>query len=43
MIEYFKSNKRNYTEIKAMIEETKKKENEGFGKEIVKIALEARD
>ena len=43
MIEYFKNNKQNYTEIKAMIEETKKKENEDFGKEIVKAALEVRD
>jgi len=43
MIEHFKSNKQNYTDIKAMIEETRKKDNAEFGMQIVKAALEVRD
>lgn len=43
MIAEFKSNKQNYTDLKAMIEETKKKDNHDFGKQIVEIALEVRD
>ena len=38
MIADFKSNKQNYTDIKAMIEETKKGGNADFGLAIIKAA-----
>jgi len=43
MREDFINNRQNYTEIKTMIEETRKGGNQGFGKEIVKAALAVRE
>ena len=43
MIADFKSNKQNYTDIKTMIEETRKRDNESFGQEIVNAAQAIRE
>ena len=43
MLEHFKSNKQNYTDIKTMIEETKKKENETFADDVILAAQAIRD
>ena len=43
MIADFKTNKQNFTDLRTMIEETKKTENCGFGLDIVKVALEIKE
>ena len=43
MIDDFKQNKQNYTDLKTMIEETRKKDNQNFGQEVVKAAQAVRE
>ena len=43
MIDDFKQNKQNYADLKTMIEETRKKDNQGFGQEVVKAAQAVRE
>ena len=43
MIADFKNNKQNYNDLRTMIEESRKRDNESFGMEIVKAALEIKE
>ena len=43
MKEDFLKNRQNYNDIKTMIEETRSGGNQGFGKDILKVALAVRE
>ena len=43
MIECFRTGGQGYTDLKVMIEETRKRENSDFGAEIVNVAQAVRD
>lgn len=43
MMSDFKNHNQNFTDLRTMIQETKKGENQGFGLDIVKVALELKE